>query len=101
MEFSVIIPGVANNSGIVRTRHPKRFLRRRRFPPLEILVIDDCSIDSTGEAVSALRREIPSLRLLSTPANGGPSAARNVGLREAKQTGSPYSTPTTHGSQVG
>ena len=31
-----------------------------------------------------LGREIPSLRLLSTPVNGGPSAARNVGLREAK-----------------
>ncbi len=29
-------------------------------------------------------REFPSLRLLSTRANGGPSAARNVGLREAK-----------------
>jgi succinoglycan biosynthesis protein ExoO len=34
--------------------------------------------------VEALKREIPSIRLLSTPANGGPSAARNVGLRAAK-----------------
>jgi succinoglycan biosynthesis protein ExoO len=34
--------------------------------------------------VRALGREIPSLRLLSTPANSGPSAARNVGLRAAK-----------------
>jgi succinoglycan biosynthesis protein ExoO len=54
------------------------------LPPFEILVIDDCSTDHTVEVVKALGREIPSLRLLSTPANGGPSAARNAGLREAK-----------------
>jgi succinoglycan biosynthesis protein ExoO len=81
MEFSVIIPAF-NVSGIVE--RAIRSAAAQTFPPLEILVIDDCSIDSTGEVVSALRREIPSLRLLSTPANGGPSAARNVGLREAK-----------------
>jgi succinoglycan biosynthesis protein ExoO len=47
-------------------------------------VIDDCSTDNTVEIVKALAGEIPSLRLLSTPANSGPSAARNVGLRAAK-----------------
>ena len=31
--------------------------------------------------MNTLAREILSLRLLSTPANGGPAAARNVGLR--------------------
>ena len=47
-------------------------------------MIDDCSTDNTVEVVKALARDIPSLRLLSTRANGGPSAARNVGLRAAK-----------------
>src|SRR4029077_18881694 len=54
------------------------------YPPLEILVIDDCSTDNTVEVVKALALDTPSLRLLSTPANSGPSAARNVGLREAR-----------------
>src|SRR5580698_6901021 len=81
MEFSVIIPAY-NVSGIVE--RAVRSAAAQTFPPLEILVIDDCSTDDTGEVVSALGREIPSLRLLSTPTNGGPSAARNVGLREAK-----------------
>src|ERR1700721_716720 len=81
MEFSVIIPAY-NVSGIVE--RAVRSAAAQTFPPLEILVIDDCSTDDTGEVVSALGREIPSLRLLSTPANGGPSAARNVGLRAAK-----------------
>ena len=47
-------------------------------------MIDDCSTDNTVEVVNALARGIASVRLLSTPANGGPSAARNVGLRTAK-----------------
>ena len=34
--------------------------------------------------MNTLAREIPFLRLLSTPANGGPAPARNVGLRAVK-----------------
>jgi succinoglycan biosynthesis protein ExoO len=81
MGFSVIIPAY-NVSGIIG--RAIRSAAAQTLPPLEILVIDDCSTDDTVEAVRALGREIPSLRLLSTPANGGPSAARNVGLRAAK-----------------
>src|SRR5277367_5852284 len=81
MDFSVVIPAY-NVSGIIG--RAVRSAAAQTFPPLEILVIDDCSTDNTVEVVRALGREIPSLRLLSTPANGGPSAARNVGLRAAK-----------------
>jgi succinoglycan biosynthesis protein ExoO len=81
MDFSVIIPAY-DVSGIIE--RAIRSAAAQTLPPLEILVIDDCSTDNTVEIVKALGREIPSLRLLSTPANGGPSAARNVGLREAK-----------------
>jgi succinoglycan biosynthesis protein ExoO len=81
MDFSVIIPAY-NVSGIIR--RAIQSAAAQTFPPLEILVIDDCSTDDTVEVVRAMGREIPSLRLLSTPANGGPSAARNVGLRAAK-----------------
>src|ERR1700677_3197141 len=81
MDFSVIIPAY-NVSGIIG--RAIQSAAAQTFPPLEILVIDDCSTDNTAEVVKALGREIPSLRLLSTPANAGPSAARNVGLRAAK-----------------
>jgi succinoglycan biosynthesis protein ExoO len=81
MDFSVIIPAY-NVSDIVG--RAIRSAAAQTFRPLEILVIDDCSTDNTVEVVRALAKEIPSLRLLSTPANSGPSAARNVGLREAK-----------------
>ena len=81
MDFSAIIPAYNVSSMIGRAI---RSAAAQTLPPFEILVIDDCSTDHTVEVVKALGREIPSLRLLSTPANGGPSAARNAGLREAK-----------------
>jgi succinoglycan biosynthesis protein ExoO len=81
MDFSVIMPAY-NVSGIIGRAIRSAAAQTR--PPLEILVIDDCSTDNTVEVVKALAREIPSLRLLSTPANSGPSAARNVGLRAAQ-----------------
>jgi succinoglycan biosynthesis protein ExoO len=81
MDFSVIIPAYNVSSIIGRAI---RSAAGQTLPPLEILVIDDCSTDDSVEVVQALAREIPSLRLLSTQSNGGPSVARNVGLREAK-----------------
>src|SRR5271156_6049934 len=81
MDLSVIIPAY-NVSGIIG--RAIRSAAAQTFSPLEILVIDDCSTDDTVEVVRALGREIPSIRLLSTSVNGGPSAARNVGLRAAK-----------------
>jgi succinoglycan biosynthesis protein ExoO len=81
VDFSVIIPAY-NVSGIIGRAIYSAAAQTE--PPLEILVIDDCSTDDTAEVVRALAREIPVLRLLSTPSNGGPAAARNVGLRAAK-----------------
>ena len=81
MDFSVIMPAY-NVSGIIE--RAIRSAAAQTLPPLEILVIDDRSTDDTVEVVTALGREIPSIRLLSTPVNGGAAAARNVGLREAK-----------------
>ncbi len=81
MDFSVIIPAY-NVSGIVG--RAIRSAAAQTLPPLEILVIDDCSSDNTVEVVKALARDIPFIRLLSTPANSGAAAARNVGLRAAQ-----------------
>lgn len=44
----------------------------------EVLVIDDCSPDDTAEVARAL-----GARVLTTPQNGGPGAARNLAAAEA------------------
>jgi hypothetical protein len=49
---------------------------------LEVLVVDDASSDDTPAAVAAIRD--PRLRLLRRARQGGPAAARNDGLRDAR-----------------
>lgn len=50
---------------------------------LEILVVDDCSSDSTRDIVEAFASRDRRIRLLRTDANRGSYVARNVGLAEA------------------
>src|SRR6266567_3191848 len=51
-----------------------------RWPGVEIVVVDDCSIDDTQAIVA---REFPSARYFRLDQNRGCGAARNRGLREA------------------
>ena len=50
---------------------------------LEILVVDDASSDATASLVEAAAARDGRIRLLRTERNGGPGAARNVGLAHA------------------
>ena len=53
-------------------------------PPLEIVVVDDCSTDNTADLLRRVARAHASIRVVSTVANGGPSVARNTGLAVAR-----------------
>lgn len=57
---------------------------RQGVSETEILVVDDASTDETAALAERLSRQVPNLRLLRQPANGGASAARNAGLRQAR-----------------
>lgn len=50
----------------------------------ELLVVDDCSSDSTAATVNAFAAGDKRIRLISNPINGGPSRSRNKALLEAK-----------------
>lgn len=49
-------------------------------PPTEVVVVDDCSPDGTGDWVTA---NYPTVRVVRPERNGGTSAARNFGARTA------------------
>ncbi len=59
-------------------------VRAQTLGDWEHLVIDDCSPDDTGAVVAALAAQDSRLKLLRTPANGGPARTRNVGLAAAR-----------------
>ena len=52
--------------------------------PLEIIVIDDCSLDQTHELVENLKLDVPNLFIIKTKANSGsPAHPRNLGTMNA------------------
>src|SRR6516162_8199389 len=56
-----------------------------KLPGSELLVVDDCSTDGTGEALAALERELPALRAVRPPRNGGHGKALRFGFRHASR----------------
>jgi glycosyltransferase involved in cell wall biosynthesis len=76
--ISVVIPAY-NREQTVHTAI--RSVLWQTLPPTEVIVVDDGSSDGTAAAVEALAE--PTVRLVRQ-ANGGISAARNTGIREAK-----------------
>ena len=77
---SVIIPAYNEESVIVQTVSAAL---QSNYPDLEILVIDDGSVDRTGELVEQRFGHDRRVRLLSQPNHGKP-AALNHGLAEAR-----------------
>lgn len=51
---------------------------------IEVIVIDDASTDRSVEIAAGLARQDPRIRLLTSAANAGPGAARNIGLEQAR-----------------
>lgn len=50
---------------------------------VEVLIVDDCSADATPDAIRRLEAD-PRVRGFRLAVNGGPSAARNKGIEEAR-----------------
>lgn len=80
--------GIPQSSLVIATynRGPKiqitiESVLRQSIVPNEILVVDDCSPDQTGDWV---QKNYPTVRVITTSANVGTSAARNRGAWEAR-----------------
>jgi maltose O-acetyltransferase len=78
LPVSVVIP--AYNRPELVARAVRSALAQRPTPPAEVVVVDDCSSDETGEAA---RRA--GARVIRHQVNQGEGAARNTAIREATQ----------------
>jgi glycosyltransferase involved in cell wall biosynthesis len=77
---SVIIPAYNAAATIERALDSARL---QQGVGAEIIVIDDASTDNTIEVVRKAILPGENIRLIQMPKNGGASAARNAGIREA------------------
>lgn len=59
-------------------------VQAQSFQDFEIIVIDDCSTDGTIQVVQSFASHDPRIQLVAASSNGGPAAARNLGLDVAK-----------------
>ena len=82
---SVTVLIAAYNAGAFLHR-AIRSAQNQTKPPLEILVVDDGSLDDTAEVAKRLGLEDPRIRLVVLNENGGPAKARNAGIEAARGT---------------
>jgi glycosyltransferase involved in cell wall biosynthesis len=79
--ISVIIPTYNRADLLPRA---VRSACEQTYRNLEILVVDDASIDDTEEVARALEKEDARVRYVKREENGGANAARNIGIQESK-----------------
>lgn len=61
-----------------------RSVQAQTLPDIEIIVVDDVSRDDTVAVVTELATRDSRIKLVRSPKNGGPSAARNLGIAAAR-----------------
>lgn len=76
---SVVLPAFNRVASI---RAAVESVLRQSYTDFELLIVDDGSTDGTMAALSDMQD--PRIKLLSNPQNMGVSAARNMGIRNAK-----------------
>lgn len=79
-----VIMTTFNSAG--RVENALRSLWGQTYRNIEIIIVDDCSIDGTAERIRELIRSHGNTRLLQLPLNAGPYVAKTVGLAASRGT---------------
>jgi glycosyltransferase involved in cell wall biosynthesis len=77
---SIVMPAYNEEAIIERTVREWHEEVTARIPGSELIVVDDCSTDHTGDVLARLAREIPSLRTLTPERNCGHGRALRYGF---------------------
>ena len=80
-DLDFIIPHYNNINGLRDTIDSTFY---KYFPNLHVIVVDDCS---TNCDISILEKEYPKVKFIKSDTNGGPGAARQIGINNSS---SPY-----------
>jgi dolichol-phosphate mannosyltransferase len=83
--LSIVLPCLNEAPAIERVVRDAVEVGRQIAPSLEVLVVDDGSIDDTFSVVSALMQELPEVRCLRHQANLGYGAALRTGFAHARK----------------
>ncbi|MDX2526555.1 bifunctional glycosyltransferase/CDP-glycerol:glycerophosphate glycerophosphotransferase [Streptomyces europaeiscabiei] len=75
--FTVVVP-VFEVRGLLRECLDS--VLQQSYRDLEVIAVNDCSPDGSGEILDAYAAHDPRVRVLHLPANVGPGRARNAGL---------------------
>lgn len=83
--LSVVMP--AYNEGDIIEKTVREWYDEviSKIPEAELIVVNDCSKDDTGEVLAMLALEFPRLRPLTPPHNGGHGKALRYGLDRVSQ----------------
>ncbi len=76
-----IITAVYNSAQFLRQMVES--VGQQKLPPVEHLIVDDCSTDNSLSLAKELEIEFPLVRVVSLPKNVGYPAALNLGINEA------------------
>ena len=82
-DVTVIMP--AYNAGKTLERAARSALRQEDVA-VEVIIVNDCSQDDTGEVADALQQDDHRVRVIHRPVNGGVSLARNDALSASRGT---------------
>lgn len=83
LPLSVVVP-VFNEQGNIAPLVYEICAVLRGLTPFEIVYVDDCSTDDTVDALRAIRRQVPELRVMRHRVNSGQSTAIRTGVRAAR-----------------